>query len=533
MPLHRKVFSTSSHALHARRPKVHRIKLPAGLLCTLLAVSCAGPPAPGQDTLRIAFEAAPAQFDPRFATDAYSQRVLELVCASLVTIAPDGSHRPYVADHWTYDGDQIRFHLSPSARFHDGSPILADDVVATYRSILDPATGSPHRASLDAVAEVRAASDRAVVFRLSRPDAAFLDAATVGLLPARLAGHEPIGVSDLVGSGPYRIAAIEADGSVRLEAATPPTLAPPVFKTLEIRVIPDTLMRALAYQHGTIDFIQNALDPDTLVYLERREPAIHVYRGHSSNVQYLGLRFDHPLLGKRLVRRALALAIDRQAITRHLLRGQARLATGILPPEHWAYSGRVRRYRYRPQRARHLLDRAGLVDPDGPGPALRATLSYKTTTQELPRRIAEAIAAQLTRVGIGLSIETYEWGTFYGDIRKGSFDLYSLQWVGITDPDIYRRIFHSAMSPPAGANRGRYRNRRMDRLTTRGALASNRKRRQKIYARVQRLAARDLPMIPLWWPERIVVSRRDLGEFVPEPAGGLLPLARLTRNVSH
>ncbi len=496
-------------------------------------MSCAGAPASGKHTLRIAFEAAPAQFDPRFATDAYSQRVLDLVCASLVTTAQDGSYRPYAADRWSHDEDEIRFHLAPTARFHDGSPILAGDVVATYRSILDPATGSPHRASLDAVTEVRAASDRTVVFRMSRPDAAFFEAATIGLLPARLAGHQPIGAAELVGSGPYRITAVEADGSVRLEAATPPPDPQPAFEALEIRVVPDALMRALAYQHGTIDFIQNALDPDTLVYLERREPAMHVYRGPSSNVQYLGLRFDHPVLGKRLVRRALALAIDRQAITRHLLRGQARLATGILPPDHWAYSDRVRRYRYKPRRARHLLDRAGLVDPDGAGPALRTTFSYKTTTRALPRRIAESIAAQLARVGIGLSIETYEWGTFYADIRRGSFDLYSLEWVGITDPDIYRRIFHSAMSPPAGANRGHYRNRRMDRLTVRGARASNRERRRKIYARVQRLAARDLPMIPLWWPERIVVSRRDLGDFRPDPAGGLLPLARLTRNVSR
>ncbi len=509
------------------RSRVHRIKLLAGLLCTLLAPSCATPHAVRNDTLRIAFEAAPAQFDPRYATDAYSQRVLDLVCASLLTGAADGSHRPYAADRWRRDGLEFRFHLAPTARFHDGAPITASDVVATYRSILDPSTGSPHRAALEAVSSVEAVDERTVLFRLQRPDAAFLDAATIGLLPARLAARGPVGPTELVGSGPYRIAAVDADGSLWLEAAAPATLEAASIKSLEIRVVPDTLMRALAYQHGTIDFIQNALDPDTLVYLEHRQPEMKVYRGPSSNVQYLGLRLDHPLLGIRLVRRALALAIDRNAIARHVLRGQARVATGLLPPAHWAYESHVRSYAYRPERARRLLDRAGLRDPDGPGPARRATFSYKTTTRELPRRIAEAIADQLERVGIGLSIETYEWGTFYADIRSGSFELYSLQWVGITDPDIYRRIFHSAMTPPAGANRGRYSNRRMDRLTARGAVATDRDRRRRIYARVQRLAARDLPMIPLWWPERIVVSRRDLGRFVPDPAGSLLPLARV------
>lgn len=430
--------------------------------------------------------------------------------------------RPYAADSWITDGLEVRFRLAPGLTFHDGSPVTAADVAATYQAVLDPARASPHRAALRSVAAVRAADAQTVVFELTQPDPTFFEAATLGLLPARLAKRASTDAASLIGSGPYRIERVDRDGSVSLAAYPSFVRGRPRFPRIEIRVVPDALMRALAFQRGSIDLLENALDPDTLVYLSRRIPHTTVYSGPSSNAAYLGIRFDHWALHDRRVRRAIALAIDREAIVAHLLRGQARVATGLLPPEHWAYTGRVRRYRHRPGRAAHLLDQAGLPDPDGPGPKPRITFSYKTTTQELPRRIAEAFAAQLGRVGIQLSIQTYEWGTFYADIRRGSFHLYSLEWVGIADPDLYRRIYHSQMVPPVGANRGRYRNRRMDRLTERAAATPDQAARKRLYARVQRLAARSLPTIPLWWPDRIVVSSQQIPGFRPDPAGSLL-----------
>ncbi len=203
-----------------------------------------------------------------------------------------------------------------------------------------------------------------------------------------------------------------------------------------------------------------------------------------------------------------------------------RPATGILPPHHWAYARSVLGYAYDPGRARGLLDRAGYTRPVASPSAPRLTLSYKTTTQELSRRVAEVIAYQLAEVGIDLKISTYEWGTFYADIKSGNFDLYSLAWVGIADPDIMRLVFHSTMVPPAGNNRGHYTNRRMDRLTDAARIEIDRERRRHLYVRAQRTAARQLPYVPLWWPDNIVVASAGLRGFKPEPSGDLLGLAR-------
>jgi peptide/nickel transport system substrate-binding protein len=181
--------------------------------------------------------------------------------------------------------------------------------------------------------------------------------------------------------------------------------------------------------------------------------------------------------------------------------------------------------RHDPARARRLLDRAGFRDPDGAGPLPRFRLIYKTSTQVGRRRLAEAIQAELGAVGIAVDIRPYEWGTLYADVRSGNFELCALAWVGIGDPDLYYLAFHSAMTPPRGYNRGYYRSNVMDRLTARARTTLDAAERRRLYARVQRRAARDLPVVPLWWEDRVVVQSRRLDGFEPTPSGDLRGLA--------
>src|SRR6185503_1430855 len=186
----------------------------------------------------------------------------------------------------------------------------------------------------------------------------------------------------------------------------------------------------------------------------------------------------------------------------------ARWYRGVPRPggrDHWAFAP-TRRAAPSPRRARRLLDRAGLVDPDGPGPSSRFRIVYKTSNQPARRRLAEALQSQLGQVGIALDVRTYEWGTLFADVRSGNFEMAAMTWVGVADPDLYRLAYHSAMRPPAGLNRGGYASRTMDRLTERGRRTLDPDSRRAIYARVQRWAARDLPALPLWWEDRVVVT---------------------------
>jgi peptide/nickel transport system substrate-binding protein len=415
---------------------------------------------------------------------------------------------------WRWEGTRtIRFRLDPRATFSDGSPLTAADVRATYESILDPATASPKREELDFLAGIEAPDDHTVVLRLREPFAPLLAATTIGILPRSGLAPRP---RELIGAGPFRIAAVRSGRDVRLFARP----GRPGIREIRFRVIPDDTVRTLELAKGNLDLVENAVEPDDLRWLERHSPTC-VERVPGSTFQYLGLNFRDPILEDLRVRRAIAQAIDRTALVEHLLDGTARVASGLLAPEHWAYEGDVVRYPYDPAAARRLLDEAGYPDPDGPGPRMRLRLSYKTSTLDSRRRMGEALQAMLAAVGIGLDVRGYEWGTFYADIRRGDFELYSLAWVGITDPDFFFTLLHSTMTPPRGNNRGGYADRQIDRLTSLGRETSDLAERRRIYAEVQRLAARDLPFIPLWWTDNVVVRSRRLCGFVPRADGSL------------
>src|SRR5262249_11393621 len=158
-----------------------------------------------------------------------------------------------------------------------------------------------------------------------------------------------------------------------------------------------------------------------------------------TSLQYLAFNMRDPILQDVRVRQALAYAIDRQPMLHHLFGDQGRLADSVLPPEHWAYNGDVSHYPYDPVKANALLDASG--HPRGPG-GIRFHLTMKTSTEETTRLLAAVLQQQLRKVGIELDIRSFEFATFYSDVLKGSFQLYSLRWVGYSnqDPDIFEDV---------------------------------------------------------------------------------------------
>lgn len=510
----------------------------AGLWCLSLIVICSLGGCAGSDTnipadfLVIGIESEPNHLDPRYSTDANSSRIGSLIYSSLLRLDQEARWIGDLAESWEMlDPQTYIFRIRRNVTFHDGTELTAADVKHTYDSILDPENRSPKRGPLSILETVEQLDRYIVQFRLSAPHAPFLEQCLIGIIPAAGVKMAGSGRSNPPpGSGPFVFSAFDLGQKIILKANPSYWEGKPPIPGVVFNIVPDAIVRVLEFKKGTIQLLQNDIEPDTLSWIEKNTDAV-VETRQGTTFQYIGINLTHPILQHRKVRRALAHAIDRDAIIRHILRGQATAANGLLSPLHWAHDPTVPHWPYDPEKARRLLDEAGFKDPDGDGPQPRFKLSFKTTNIDLRRRIAEILKEQLSQVGIELEVRTYEWGTFYSDVRRGNFHLFSLAWVGISDPDIYYNIFHSNSFPPDGNNRGRYSNIILDRLVELGRRESDQDRRKHLYAQVQQILHDDLPYVPLWWAKNVVVRKPDIINFTPSPDGDLFSLRQTSRRI--
>jgi peptide/nickel transport system substrate-binding protein len=454
----------------------------------------------GSDAIRFGLASAPASLDPRYATDAASERINRLLYARLVD--HDAQSRPVasLASWERLNPTLYRFTLGAQGRlFHDGRTLDAGDVAATYRSILDPAGASPHRAALSMIDRIEVLDADTLDFHLNRPDALFPGYLTIGILPARgIEAQHPFH-SQPIGSGPFRMLEWEQADRLKLQRLSD-------GRILVFEQVKDPTMRVLKLLHGEIDLLQNDLPPELLQYLAD-QPHIHVQRRPGSNFAYLGFQLQDADCGRYEVRRAVALAIDRRAIIEHLFHGAARPASALLPPEHWAGNPGLPLIEPDPARARQLLAQAGY----GPGKRLR--LSYKTSSDPFRVRIATILQKQLADVGIDVELQSYDWGTFYGDIKAGRFQIYSLAWVGIKSPDIFRYAFHSEAMPPSGANRGRLDDPAVDRLIDQARQAATLEEQAAFYRALQERLLQELPYVPLWYEDQYAAASDRIGGY--------------------
>jgi peptide/nickel transport system substrate-binding protein len=284
----------------------------------------------------------------------------------------------------------------------------------------------------------------------------------------------------------------------------------------------------LEVQSGGLDLLQNAVPPYSVKFLDRH-PELSIIAAPGSSYQYLGYNLDDRVVGDVRVRRAISHAIDRDQLIAYVMQGLARPASGLLPPEHWAHNPDVPRYPFDPERAKRLLDQAGYPDPDGDGPATRFGLSYKTSTDKTSVEVARVVAHQLRRVGVGVEVRSFEWGTFFSDVKKGAFQVMSLRWIGLSDPDVLHYIFHSSSMPPNGANRGRYRNPQVDAWIDASRQEPDLAQRKELYGKIQEAVARDCVYTSLWWLDNVVVLRKGFQGYRPLPGGEYSNLAAVVR----
>lgn len=468
---------------------------------------------PADNRLTIALESAPANLDPRLGTDQSSDRAFDLLLAGLVERNERGDLVGSLAESWEeLDGGlRYRFHLRPGVAFHDGRPLTAADVAWTLGSVVDGSVASPKATAIEVVERVETVDPATVDVVLERPFGSLLVELTqsLGIVPA---GTSPAQMNRApVGAGPFRLVE-RGPESLVLAAFDGYFRGRPALDRVELKVVPDATVRALELMKGSVQLVVNDLPPD-LVPRFRASPAFQVVEDPGGNYAYLGFNLEDPVVADVRVRRALALSLDRQLLVDTLWRGLGVTTETLLPPGLWARHDALPPIPHDPARAAALLEAAGHPDPDGPGPAPRLTLSYKTSNAEMAVLQAQILQAMAAEAGIRLDIRSYEFATFYDDVRRGNFQLFSLVRTGVTDPNLYRFVLHSRSLPPAGQNRGRYKSPEFDRLIDLAAGLTDREARRPLYREAQEILARDLPYLSLFLKKNVAVLAAPLSGY--------------------
>jgi len=472
----------------------------------------------------VALDPTPDNLDPRVGQNAASQRLAGLIFNSLVRKNENSEVVPDLATSWEMPNSTTYvFHLHDNVRFHDGRPLTSKDIKFTFESLLNGSvrtTKAGHPYNL--ITAIETPDPLTVIFKLKEPFAPFvwnLAVGVIGIIPDGSPAdfnHHPIG------SGPFEFVRYIQDQELILKRNDAYFGKKAGVSTLRFKIIPEEVVVALELRKGSVDLAVNMLAPD-MVEVLKRDSHLNVTQAPGTSYQYFAFNFADPLFQDVRVRQAIAHAIDRGSIIKYLWRSMARSAVTPLPPNNWAYFGDVETFPFNPERAKQLLREAGQE---------HLSFTYRVNTDNATAVQTAAIFQQQMRdVGITMDIKGTEFATFFADVIKGSFQAYSLRWIGANnDPDFFNFVFHSKSVPPNGANRGHYANPRVDELVEYARREVDMEKRKAAYAEVQRIIARELPYISLFFMDNVCVSRKRIEgiELYPEGNFDFLPNIRIT-----
>ncbi len=459
--------------------------------------------------------------DPRFVSDAYGHKISRLIFASLVRIEPQTLEIvPDLAERVELlSATRYRATLREGLRFSDGSALDSTDVVETFRGLLDPKLQSKYASTYARIARVSATDARTVEFELDGPHATFMSDLEIPIVRAEDARKRmPNGPGAIpVGSGPYVLTRRDV-GKLELQANPHWYAGRAKHAHVHFVVVRDDNTRALRLLAGAADLALNAV-PAGLIPLFKREDGFDIAAARGANTLYVGINTRAPIMRDARVRRALAYAVDREALIDAKLGGRAQIARSFIPPGHWAYAVETPLYPFDPAKARALLDEAGFPEtPDGP--RLRLTLRCGSDRSRVS--IARAMVAMLADVGVLVDVLPMETATMIADLDRGQFELTMLSLPELIEPHLLYWWFGRDRIPGPGregANRWRYTEAELEAALERGRVQVDRAERTAAYRDVQRLLADALPVIPLWH-EDVVAVRGPQARDIAAPRDG-------------
>ncbi len=404
----------------------------------LFALACStapGPAAPASPVTLYIGVPQSRQLDPTHGAPTLAN---QLSFDRLTATGPDGRATPKLIDRWEVapDGLTWRLFLRPGVVFQDGEPLTAAEVKQEIDEIVrDPGTRDS-AACVPDITSIAAEGDRELRIGLRRRCSYLLDE-----LDFTIARRRPDGRR--IGTGPFTTLSRTADEIV-MEANRRYYLGAPSIDRIVFRPY-DALRSAWAEMlRGRVDFLWEVA-PDTVEFVrDQSEVRVHAFLGYY--VYTLVFNSGRPLFGDPRVRRALDLAVDREAILQQALRGHGIPADGPVWPRHWTHDPSSPAARYNPADAAALLDQAlGRARPAaGPGTSGRLQFTCLIPVNfTLYERIALLVQKQLWDINVDMRLEAVRPDVFNGRIRTGEFDAVVLPIAGGPFLGLFHRFWHS------------------------------------------------------------------------------------------
>ncbi|NMB45697.1 MAG: hypothetical protein GX998_04720 [Firmicutes bacterium] len=433
------------------------------------------------------------------------------------------------------DGKVFTFHLRKDAKWHDGKPVTAKDVVFTWEMIMH----APQVVSQDGFSDIErmeTPNDYTVVMHLKEQRAAWLlnwAAISGAIIPAHAwKGVDPTEFTKAhllsrqpIGSGPFRLVEWKPGSHVILEANKEYYGEGPYLAKFIYRAVSDSNTQLTMLKTGEADIAMNLVgDQYPQVQAIKR---LQVSLDPGSAYTHMTFNLDKPLFKDKRVRQALNYALPRQLIVEKVLKGVGMAATTSTAPILWAYDDTLEPYPFDLEKAKNLLTDAGWVDTDGDGIRDKngkpLAFSLSTSAGAKERAQIAQIAKQFWKeIGVDLEIKLVEATMLFGDILENrKFDMIMFGWATPADPDEFT-LYHSSQIPTPknkmlGQNYAGYVNSKVDELLEEGKSLLEQEERLPVYRQIQKIIYDELPMLYCYYMVDIHAAPKALQNWRPAP----------------
>lgn len=515
------------------------------VLAGCLAFGCsAGERVESSRPLSVGVSSAPASLNDVLSSgESIERELFELLYLSLVESSTDLSkgpqtYSPELAEDWSFSEDrrELTFRLRRDARWSDGVPITARDVRFTWQAQTSDEISWSFADLKRHIVDVVVLDDWTVRFVFDEVSANQLAHANEGvILPSHVWSELPFErwrqdhgwfVERMVTSGPFRISRWqpgEAPTFVRNEHYFDPSL--PRIERVDFVLARDDGTRLRMLQAGDVDFVSQ-LRPRNVSQVESSR-GLRVIRYPRRQHNYVAWNLSRPWFRSPRVRRALAHAVDRKAIIETVLDGEAVQAISVVPTSLWAHDDSITPLAFDPEEARRLLAAEGWIDRDGDGLLDREGLSFRfelltNNRSEVRWEALQVIREQLRRIGVGVVVRRFEFGTLLAALQSGEFDAALAGMSPDTTLDMSFTLHTDAISD--GYNFSRYSNPEADRLIEAINRSDEVEEIRDLAHRLQRLVHRDQPLLMLWEPLGLAAANADLENVEPNAVSELRTL---------